>query len=371
MIYLDNAATTPLLPEVKEEMNLVMDEIYGNPSSIHQAGRAARVKVEAARKSIADTFGVSPAEIFFTSGATESISMVLHSAVNDLGIKDFICSSVEHHAVLHTLESIEGAQEINIHFLKPDINGIITEGEVEKVLKKHPKSLVVLMHVNNETGVIQPMRKIRKLCESYGALYLSDTVQSIGKLKINLEKGPDFATCSAHKLHGPKGVGFLYKKGGITMKPLLVGGGQERNMRSGTENIIGISALAKAIEVAYNNLDETTEYIRNLKNYFAAEIKKHVPDAIIVGGLEQTIHTILNIAFPQKVVDDMFQYQLDIDGICVSGGSACSSGVSQASHVISEMGIPEDYINVRFSFSKLNTQEEIDQTLDIIKKLIS
>ena len=277
MIYFDNAATTPLDPEVINIMTKVMKENFGNPSSIHYFGREARVIIEDARSIISSLLNVSPSEIFFTSGGTEAINMILKSCIFDLQIENIITSKLEHHAVFHTIDYLETQKKFGINYVAFDKSGRIDLDDLKKNLQKKPNSLVVLMHANNEIGTLLPIKKVSELCKEYDSLFFSDTVQTMGKFENNFKNlNLDFAGCSAHKLHGPKGIGFAYISGEIQLNPMIFGGGQERNMRSGTENIIGIAGMAKAFEVAYRDMKKNLDYLNELKLYMISELKKNI-----------------------------------------------------------------------------------------------
>jgi len=372
MIYFDNAATTPLAPEVIDAMLKVMKDNFGNPSSVHAFGREARVLIEDARRIVASNLNVSPSEIFFTSCGTEAINMVIEGSVNDLGIKHIITSPIEHHAVLHTVEKLAHQGKCKVSFLKVDTSGSIDLSELENTLVTNEHTLVCLMYANNEIGTILPLKEVGEICERNNALFLCDTVQTMGKLSIDaVNSKMHFAVCSAHKFHGPKGIGFLYLNGNVKINPLLQGGGQERNMRSGTENIYGIVGLAKAFELAHKNMLVDVEYIKGLKKYFAERLKEEIKDIQFNGECDiKGLHTVLNVSFPKTKNAEMLLYNLDIEGIAASGGSACASGSVSESHVLKAIGADLSRTSIRFSFSKFNTKEEIDKCIDVIKKVL-
>lgn len=372
MIYLDNAATTPLDPEVIDVMAAVMKNNYGNPSSIHTFGREARVLIEDARSQIASQLNVKPADIFFTSCATEGINTIINSCVFDLGIKHIITSPIEHHAVLHAIEHLHSTGNCTFSYLNIDGKGHIDLNHLEEIVKKSEPSLVCLMHANNEIGNLLPIKDVAKLCSSGNALFLCDTVQTMGKFSIDLDNlDVHFAVCSAHKLHGPKGVGFTYVKENVKIKPMMLGGGQERNMRAGTENIYGITGLVKAFEVAHRDLGKTMEYIRDLKHNMVRMMKENFSDILFNGDSESNgLYTILNVSFPKTPKSEVLLYNLDIEGVAASGGSACSSGTVNVSHVLQTLSADDERISVRFSFSKFNTQTEIEETVQILKKVL-
>ena len=372
MIYFDNAATTPLDPEVTEVMSSVMKNNFGNPSSVHTFGREARVLIEDARKSISSLLNVSPSEIFFTSCGTEVINMSIVGCIENIGIKNIITSPLEHHAVLHTLSHLSNAGKCKVQFVELDSFGNIRKDHLETILKSSGRSLVCLMHANNEIGNLLPLKDISDLCIRYDALFLCDTVQTMGKFRNHPgETNIHFAACSAHKFHGPKGIGFLYLNGEVKIDPLLYGGGQERTMRSGTENIYGIVGLAKAFEIAHRNMDADINYIKSLKEYMVNSLKSFISDIAFNGESENKgLHTILNVSFPKTDKSEMLLYNLDIEGIAASGGSACTSGSISESHVLKAIGADMNRPAIRFSFSKFNTKEEIDTCINVLKKIM-
>ena len=372
VIFLDNAATTPLDPRVKEEMIRMMEN-YGNPSSTHLNGRSAKVEVELVRKRIAKTIGALPGEIFFTSGGTEADNMALFCSVRDLDVKRIITTPIEHHAVGHPVEFMAERGEIEAAYLSVNEYGDIDLEELELLLKEGPKTLVSLMFANNEIGNFNPVEDIGVLCRQYGALFHSDTVQAMGHLPINVvDTKYDFLTCSAHKIHGPKGVGFVYVRSNLKIKPLIQGGAQERNMRAGTENTIGICGLGKAFELALDGMSEDQRKVEELKKYIIKEVQLIVPGVKFFGRsgeLDKSLYTVLNIAFP-KSNNEMLTFALDIKGINVSGGSACNSGSSQGSHVIRALGSwTSDYQPVRVSMSKYNTKACADGFLNAVREI--
>lgn len=371
-VYLDNAATTPIDENVVEAMLPVLREQFGNPSSIHGFGRQARAIIEKARKQVAGFLNVSPAEIFFTSGGTEADNMAIRCAINDLGIKHAITSKIEHHAVLHTLEAQEKSGTIKLSFVKLTPEGHVDLENLEELLKNNERSLVSLMHANNEIGNLIDLVKVGELCRKYNAIFHSDTVQTMAHYRFDLQKTPvDFITCSAHKFHGPKGIGFLYVKSNVRIKPMIYGGAQERNMRGGTENIYGITGLAKAMEIALGAVDEHHSHILGLKNYMIEQLEATIPGVEFNGDAKgNSLYTVLNVCFPKTDVAEMLLFNLDIDGIAASGGSACSSGSDQGSHVLRQVQKDMERPSVRFSFSKYNTKEEIDFVVGKLKKLL-
>jgi cysteine desulfurase len=373
-IYLDNAATTKMDEEVLKAMLPYMTEEFGNPSSIHSFGRRTRSAIEAARKTVAKLLNVTPAEIFFTSGGTEADNMAIVQGVETFGIKHVISSPIEHHAVEHTIKTLEKSGKIKASWVKIDNKGNVDLHDLEELLKNNSKSLVSLMHANNEIGTLLPLKEVGELCEKYGALFHSDTVQTMGHYKMDLKDiKVHFITCAAHKFHGPKGVGFLYMHHAYKLHPFIHGGAQERNMRGGTENLYGIVGLAKALEICNNEMEEHQQYIMGLKDYMREKITKMIPGTVFNGetSFEKSLYTVLNCCFPSHPDAEMLLFNLDIAGIAASGGSACSSGSNQGSHVLTALGIDMKRPSVRFSFSKYNTKEEIDLVVNKLAELFA
>jgi cysteine desulfurase len=371
-VYFDNAATTPIDPEVAEAMIPVIRQQYGNPSSIHTYGRASRAIIEQNRKKVAGLLGVSPAEIFFTAGGTEADNMVIRSAVRDLGIRHIISSKVEHHAVLYCVEDQD--EKVKVSFVRIDEMGYVDMRHLEELLASSTeKTLVSLMHANNEIGNMISLEETGALCKKYKALFHSDTVQTMAHYDFNFSTLPiDFATCSAHKFHGPKGVGFLYVRSELTLKPMILGGSQERNMRAGTENIYGIVGLATALEIALRDLKAHQDHVQSIKRYMIEKLKKAIPNVLFNGDPEgRSLYTVLSVALPNSDMDEMLLYNLDIEGVAVSGGSACSSGSNVGSHVLAELNQQHNRPSVRFSFSKYNTKEEVDYAVEVLQSLYS
>jgi cysteine desulfurase len=351
----------------------VMDNIYGNPSSIHEQGRQSRTIVEKARKNVAQHLGVAPGEIFFTSGGTEADNMALNCAVFDRGVDHLITTKIEHDAVLHPGQRMEdlGYVKVDCVRLKPD--GHIDLNHLEELLQtnRDRQTLVSLMHANNEIGNMVDLEQVGQLCEIYQALFHSDTVQTVGHLPINVKQAKvDFITASAHKFHGPKGVGFIYINNEIQVKPFIYGGSQERNMRGGTENVYGIAGLSKAMDIAYEELESQKQQVQELKSYMQDRLGEAFPDVVFNGdpSPENSLYTVLNVGLPPSPNAEMLLFNMDIEGVSISGGSACSSGSDIGSHVLNELlSEDNDRVNVRFSFSKLNTKEELDYAIDRIK----
>jgi len=371
-VYLDNAATTPLDKEVLKAMYEVMETQYGNPSSIHAHGREVRTLIEKARKTVAGLLHASPSEFFFTSGGTEADNMAIRCGIIDHGIKHAITSSIEHHAVLHTLQALEKSGVIRLSYVNIDLKGSIDYKHLEELLSTNERSFVSLMHANNELGTLTDIEAIGELCEQYNAIYHCDTVQTMGHYPHDLSKlKVHFLVCAAHKLHGPKGVGFLYINHAIKINPMIFGGSQERNMRGGTENVYGIIGLAKSLEIAYEEIEEHHEYIQGLKTYMIEELLKNIPGIEFNGETTsaKSLYTVLNVSFPEMEMAEMLLFSLDIAGISASGGSACSSGTNIGSHVLNGIHANPDRPAVRFSFSKFNTREEIDYVVGKVKEL--
>jgi cysteine desulfurase len=372
-IYFDNAATTPLDKEVLDTMLPYMTTHFGNPSSIYSYGRESRLAIENARKSVAKILNAHPGEIFFTSGGTESDNMAISSAIHDLGCRHIITSPIEHHAVLHAVEHYDHDDVVTSSFVKLLPDGHIDLEDLEAQLASHQeRCLVSLMHANNEIGNLLDIYAAGEICKKYNAIFHSDTVQTVGHYKIDLRSKPvHFATGAGHKFHGPKGVGILYINDNIKVKPFIFGGGQERNMRAGTENLYGIVGFAKALELAMVHYEKDSTYIQSLKTYMAEQLRKKIKGVVFNGDQEgRCLYTVLSVAFPKTERSEMILFNLDMNNICVSGGSACSSGADQGSHVIRAINNNPNLVTVRFSFSKYNTKEEIDIVLEKLKELI-
>ncbi len=371
-IYLDNAATTPMDRAVIDAMLPMMESSFGNPSSIHTHGREVRNTIERARKSIAGLLNTSPAEIFFTSGGTEADNTAIVRSIEDFGITHAITSRLEHHAVLHTLEYMAKKGKIKLSYVELDDKGHVDLTHLEVLLRDNPKTLVSLMHGNNEIGNLLDLNIVGQLCEDYGAIFHSDTVQTMAHYRHDLQQLKiDFLVGAAHKFHGPKGIGFLYINAKNKITPFIHGGSQERNMRGGTENVYGIVGLAKALEIAYSGMDEHRNHVEALKARMIHRLSTEL-DGIEFNGdsanLERSLYTVLNVSFPPSEEADMFLFNLDINKISASGGSACTSGSDIGSHVLTALNVSPERPSVRFSFSKYNTVEEIDYVVD---KLVS
>ena len=372
-VYLDNAATTKLDENVLEAMLPYMREEYGNPSSIHAFGRKTRSAIEVARKTVSKLLNVAPAEIFFTSGGTEADNMAINQSIHSLGIKHAITSKIEHHAVETTLQHLEKEGKIKLSWVNVDAKGNVDLNHLEELLKTNERSFVSLMHANNEIGTLLPLDQVGEICAKYDAIFHSDTVQTMGHYPMDLQKiKVHFITCAAHKFHGPKGVGFLYVNHTIKIQPMIHGGAQERNMRGGTENTQGIIGLAKALEICYAEMDEHIAHIQGLKNYMKGQLEKEIPGIEFNGETsnEKSLYTVLNCRFPAHPDAEMMLFNLDIMGIAASGGSACSSGSNQGSHVLRGIGADVSRASVRFSFCKYTTKEEIDYTIEKLKGML-
>lgn len=372
-IYFDNAATTALSNDVLEAMLPYMREKFGNPSSIYSYGRESRLAIENARKSVAKILNAHPAEIFFTSGGTESSNTAITASVRDLGCTRIITSAVEHHAVLHTVEYLRHRGEAELVFVKLLPDGHIDIDNLEQLLAgSEAKTLVTLMHGNNEIGNVLDLHAVGNLCKLYGAIFHSDTVQTVGHYPFDLRNTPvHFITGGAHKFHGPKGVGLLYINENVRIHPYIHGGSQERNMRAGTENLYGIVGFAKALELATANYQNDSAAIKSLKLYMADKLKQNIKDVSFNGDVfGKSLYTVLNVSFPKTEKSEMLLFNLDINNICASGGSACTSGADQGSHVIRAINNNPNKIAVRFSFSKYNTKEEVDVVVEKLKELI-
>lgn len=371
-VYFDNAATTPLDTAVIEAMTKVMQENYGNPSSIHREGRTSRSIIEKARKTVAKCINASIGEIFFTSGGTESTNMALKCAVRDLGVQRIITSQMEHHCVLHTVESLKKSHGIILDYVAIDKCGRVDYEQLNTLLENSDKkTLVSLMHANNEIGTVADMDKISSICQAHNALYHSDTVQTMGHFPVDVDKTKiNFLTGAAHKFHGPKGVGFVYINGESMIKPYIDGGSQERNMRGGTENFYGIVGIAKALEMAVDEMEERHAHIDGLRQYLKDELTQNFVDIQFNGCQENYLYTVLSVSFPPHPKSDMMMLNLDISGVSASGGSACSSGAEKGSHVLTSIEAPLDRKTIRFSFSHFNTKEEIDFLIEKLKNII-
>lgn len=374
-IYFDNAATTAMDQDVLSAMMPYMTEKFGNPSSIYSYGRETKMAIENARKSVAKILHANPGEIFFTSGGTESSNTSIHASVRDLGCKRIISSPIEHHATLHTVEYLHKTGQAALSFVKLTPNGHVDMQSLEELLAASTdKTLITLMHANNEIGNLLDVKAVGELCRKYNAIFHCDMVQTIGHYPINLHDiYIHFASSAGHKFHGPKGVGILYVNEEIKIQPLLNGGAQERNMRAGTENLYGIVGYAKALEMATERYEQDSQYILELKQYMIAQLRNTFPNILLNGDAEgNSLYTVLNVGFPMTEKSDMLLFNLDMAGICVSGGSACSSGANSISHVIKEL-YPEnaaDIVPIRFSFCRHNTKAEVDTVVAKLQGMV-
>lgn len=374
-IYLDNAATTPMDAVVIDEMVNVMKSHYGNPSSIHAQGREVRTLIEKARKAVGGLLNATPAEIFFTSGGTEADNTAIRCGIAAFNIRHAITSKIEHHAVEHTLSMLLQQGVIDkLSFVNVDDKGNVDYAHLEELLQNNERSFVSLMHANNELGTLTDIERVGDLCEQYNAIYHCDTVQTMGHYVHDVRKlKAHFIVCAAHKLHGPKGAGFLYVNHTIKISPMIFGGAQERNMRGGTENVYGIVGLAKALEIAYAEMGQHQQYIQELKSHMKERLAAEIPDLYFNGETDsdKSLYTVLNVSFPAMDLADMLLFNLDIQGVSASGGSACSSGSNIGSHVLTGIGADPNRPSIRFSFSKYNTKEELDQVVEKVKKIVS
>lgn len=373
-IYLDNAATTPLAPEVLEAMMPYLTSHFGNPSSIYSYGRETRLAIENARKSVAKLLGTRPANIFFTSGGTESNNTAIAAAIRDLGCRHIITSPIEHHAVLHTVSHYCDVTGVGSSYVRLDEGGQVDyadlEAQLEKLAASATKTLVSLMHANNEIGVLLDIARVGEICKKHGAIFHSDCVQTVGHYPMNLsEIAVHFISGSGHKFHGPKGTGILYVSDEVNIKPLVFGGSQERNMRAGTENVYGIAGFAKALEIAMSEYEHMRSYLENLRQYMRTELEKNI-EGVTFNCTGNSLYTVLSVCFPRSEKTEFLLMNLDMHKICASGGSACSSGADAGSHVMKALQKHQDWVTIRFSFSKYNTKEEIDRVVAQIKKLV-
>ena len=372
-IYLDNAATTAIYPEVIAEMSKVLAEEFGNPSSTHSFGRGAKVVVETARKSIAQQLNCSAQEIIFTSGGTEANNWILQNAAKNLGIVRIISTKIEHHAVLYPVFALQKEAGIEVCFLSIQPDGTIDYSELETLLADEKSTMVSLMHVNNEIGVVLDLNRVGVLCKKYKAYFHSDTVQSIGKIEFNLEETPiDFLVASAHKFHGPKGVGFAFIRKNTRLGASILGGEQEKGLRAGTEAVHQIAGMAKALEISCTSIATNQQKLADLKIYAWQNLQKAFPGIKSNGAVASTFYSVLNVQLPLSEDQSiMILFTLDLQGIAVSRGSACQSGSAKPSHVLAEM-LPEEDLkhpSIRISFSHSNTKEEIDVLIAALQSL--
>ncbi len=373
-VYFDNAATTPISEEVINAMLPVLRGQYGNPSSIHAEGRSVRSLLESARKTVAKCINASTAEIFFTSGGTESNNMAIKCAVRDLGVKRIISSVIEHHCGLHAIEAVEKMEGVEVLWLPVDARGHISLVDLENALAETDgkKTLVSLMHANNEIGTMLDLAAVSALCQKYNALFHTDTVQTIGHFPMDVQQiSVNFLSGAAHKFHGPKGVGFIYINSASPIKPFIDGGAQERNMRGGTENVYGIVGLAKALELACGEMEERVQHILEVRNYLRDRLLENFEDITFNGDYDgQCLYTVLNVSFPPSPKNEMLLLNLDVNGISASGGSACTSGSEKGSHVLEGIAADPARKSIRFSFSHYNTREEVDFVIEKLKNIV-
>ena len=377
-VYLDNAATTPVAPEVFEAMTPILKNDFGNPSSTHLFGRSAKAIIEQSRRGIAKHINCQPSEIVFTSGGTEADNMAMFTSVTELGVKRIITSRIEHHAVGHTACHIQDKYEVELVYVDIDGAGNVDLDHLSSILADtSKKTLVTLMHANNELGTLMPIEEVSLICRKHGAYFHSDTVQTMGHYTFNLQElDIDFLTCAAHKFHGPKGIGFLYINKAVHSKAFIHGGAQERGLRGGTENLHGIVGLAKAMDLAYSDLEAHQKHVFGLKQHMMASFQESFPDISFHGETtyENSLYTVLNVCFPETDKAAMLLFTLDLKGIAASGGSACSSGSAKGSHVLEGINANSNRPNVRFSFSRYTTKAEIDyavgQVAEIFKNKI-
>ena len=374
-VYLDNAATTQIAPEVIDYMSDLMRSDYANPSSIHHGGRKSRIIIENARKTVSGFLNTSPGNIFFTSGGTEADNMAIRCGILDNNITHAITSSISHKAVIYPLVELKDKNHISLDYIKLDLNGRVDLNHLDTLLKNNDRTFVSIMHANNEIGTIQPIVEIGEICKKYNAVFHCDTVQTMAQYPIDLQNlNVDFITGSAHKFHGPKGVGFIYISDNINIKPFISGGSQERNMRAGTENVHSIAGLAKAMELSYSNMEKDKIYISEIKKYMIDQLSKNIKDIKFNANctdFESSLFKILSVSFPKISESEMLLFNLDIHGISCSGGSACSAGNMSGSHVLDEVCKDKNRTGVRFSFSRYNTKAEIDYTIQKIKEIFN
>ena len=369
-VYLDNAATTPIAPEVVEAMLPVLKENFGNPSSTHFFGRNAKALVETSRRTIAKYLNCQSSEIIFMSGGTEADNMALHASVFELGVKRIITTNIEHHAVGHTVEALANHGHVEMTLVNIDNKGNIDLNHLEEILKDGVPTLVSLMHANNEIATLIPLKKVSEICRKHGAYFHSDTVQTMGHYVFDLhDLDIDFITCAAHKIHGPKGIGFLYVNKKTKVSSFIHGGSQERGLRGGTENIYGIVGLAKAFELAYEDISGHRKHVQSLKSFMIEKLKDMFAEVDFHGEIdpEKSLYTVLNVCFPKTDKAGMLLFTLDLKGVAVSGGSACTSGATKGSHVLEGIKADTTRPNVRFSFSRYTTIEEIEFALEQVK----
>lgn len=372
-VYLDNAATTPLENRVIDEMTRIYREVYGNPSASHAIGRHAKGMLEGSRKKIADLLHARPAEIYFTSGGTEADNMAIRTAVNDWGIKHIITSPIEHKAVIDTARDLEAKGLAAVHLVNLNADGSADLEHLQTLVNQFPGSLVSLMHANNEIGTLNPLRKIAEICHTQKCIFHSDTVQTMGHYHMDLQEiGVDMVSASAHKFNGPKGVGFLYIRQPLKPGSMITGGGQERNSRAGTENLPGIAGMAEALSICFEEMDQQQAHMQALKSKAIELFQQKIPGIGFNGNIEpdKSLYTVLNLSVPPTPLKEMLLFRLDIEGVCVSGGSACNSGAQKGSHVLMALKHPEDRMGIRLSFGKSNSMEDITYAADKLAEVL-
>ena len=373
LVYFDNAATTPLHPEVVESMLEHMRQTHGNPSSIHAAGRSAKAVLEKSRRSIAQLMGCAPSEIFFTSGGTESDNTALRGLIDRGEVHHLISSSIEHHAITHTLEYLGKQRGIPISWVQLTSNGHIDLNHLQTLLAHAKNALVSLMHGNNEIGNMIDLDAVGQLCRANDAIFHTDAVQTVGYFPFHLQSmSVDLLSASAHKFNGPKGVGFLYIRAGLQPEPFIHGGAQERQLRGGTENLHSIVGMTRALELACAHMNEKESHIRGLRERLIGQLRSRMPDVAFNGDVDgRTLYTVVNASFPPHPNGEMLLFNLDIQGICASGGSACSSGSQVGSHVLQGIGADSSRHHVRFSLGHQNTEEEVDYVVETVTNLLA
>ncbi len=371
-VYLDNAATTPIAKEVVDVMIPLLENEFGNPSSSHSYGRQVKAIIETSRRTISSRLNCLPSEIIFTSGGTEADNMAIYTSIETLGVKRIISSEIEHHAVGHTIEHLKQTFGLKIEYVNLDDKGNVDLSDLQKRLNSNEKTLVSLMHANNEIGTLLPIKEVSEICRRNNALFHCDTVQTVGHLPLDLkELDLDFITCAAHKLHGPKGVGFLYINKKNKVHAFIQGGSQERGLRGGTENIYGIAGMAKAIELACDEMEEHKNHVQGLKSYMIDQLTSIFQDMKFHGEItpDKSLYTVLNCCFPKSENQGLLLFSLDLKGVACSGGSACTSGANMGSHVLKGINADMDRPNARFSFSRYTTKDDINFAIEQLKSI--